>query len=240
MDRPLFHKYRMRYSEINEVEVGGGIELGDFPDNLPDTDMSSKQLDLFKTTPSGEPNVPPNLKLKGRMGEFYVAEREPKTPEEKAQASSKGAKCFVWILDGTAAAYIWLTPYTREHMNYPQDMSYKPDLHGTGLRASAVFVAPEFRGQDLGPKIYQWVLTNVCDYIMADAMQTHGGVKLWQRLRQMKQFVVHVWDGDKYFSRQRRTGKDFNHVYNVSHLIPWVTLRSKLDKVLDAEEEEDW
>lgn len=220
----------MRVSDLFEVEVGGGLELGDFPDDLPSKDLSSNQLDLFKSVPTGEPNLPPNLKLRGRMGEFYVAERLEK--------GSKGSRCFVWIHDGKAASYLWLTPYTLENLNYPSEMRYRPDLHGTGFRVSAVFATEEFRGQKIGPKMYQWCLENVCDYLMADSMQTPAGVALWKYLRRLPQFAVQVWDGDKYMSRHRKTGKDFDHVYNTSHLIPWVTLKSKLEDVLDGPVEE--
>jgi len=225
----------MRVRDLFEVEVGGGITLSDFPDDLPSKDLSSNQLDLFKSVPSGEPNLPENLKLRGRMGEFYVAERGPKPGEEQ----SKGARCFVWVLDGKAAAYVWLVPYSRENLNYPQEMHYKPELNGKGLRVSAVFVGEEFRGQKLAPKIYQWCLEHVCDYLMADSLQTPGGVAIWKYLRRLPQFAVEVWDGDRYQSRARKTGKDFNHVYNVNHLIPWVTLKSKLDFVLHGGDDID-
>ena len=221
----------MRAKEIFEVEIGGGIELNDFPDNLPNQDLSSDQLDLFEPNTTGDPRLPYNLKLKGRMGEFYVAERLPKVGEEKSSS-----KCFVWIHSGKAVAYVWLTTYSKENMNYPTDIYHKPELNGIGYRVSAVFVDPEYRGKALGPSIYEWLLKNVCDYLMADSLQTMGGVKLWKKLKSMKQFSVQVWDSERYMSRARRAGKDFNHVYNTSHLIPWVTLKSKLNFVLDDPE----
>jgi hypothetical protein len=221
----------MRYLDIiNEIEIGGGVEPV-IPD-VHDTDLSSDQLDLFSEVPKGEPRLPPFMKLVGRMGEFYVAERI----YDQQKKGQRGGT-YIFIKDGVAASYIALKTYSVEDLNYPRDIAYKPDLHGNGLRVGAVFVRDEFRGSNLGVEMYVWVLQNVCDYLMADELQTQDGVKLWGRLKKDRRLAVEVWDGDKYQSRARKTGKDWNHIYNVSHLIPWVTLRGKVEQVLYGHDE---
>lgn len=216
---------------LNEIEIGGGLD--DTIPDVHDTDLSGEQLDLFDKVPKGEPRLPDFMKLVGRMGEFWVAERI--YPDQKP-SKVRRAGTFIFIKEGVAASYIGLKDYSAENLNYYRDIAYKPDLHGVGLRVGAVFVRPEFRGSNLAVQMYVWVLENICDYLMADELQTPDGVKLWKRLRADRRLAAEVWDGDKYMSRQRKAGKDFDHVYNVSHLIPWITLRSKRDSVLYDDE----
>ena len=239
-------KYNMRFSEISrvdEVDIGGAIDDDDFPDQLHTKDLSSDQLDLFDKVPTGEPRLPPNLKMLGRMGAYFVAERfkdSSRTPAPKSDKYSYGSRNIIFIKDGKAAAAIYLAPWTRDNMEYSYQYHNKPDLYGTGLMVKAVQVVPEFRGQNLGPMLYQWVLSNICDYILADNTHTLGGVKLWRRMLNMKgTFAVEVWDSQEFKSRRRWAGKDFEQVYKQGHLHPWVTLRQNLTRVLQGGDEDE-
>ena len=219
------------WMNIVEVEIGGGLD-----DEIPDVDgmdLSSDQLDLFSKVPQGEPKLPNFMKYVGRMGEYHVAER---IYPDQNNAKVRKAGTFVFINQyGDAVSYIALKDYSRESLNYPSHISYKPELSGVGLRVGAVLVKPPFRGKNLGVEMYVWVLTNVCDYLMADELQTPEGVRLWKKLKRDPRLVVEVWDGDQYHSRNRRSGRDFNYVYDTSHLIPWVTLKSKYSEVTEYE-----
>lgn len=216
----------MRYQElvevrkkVDEVTHGGDLTDKEWPDEgLLDGDFTDSQLDLFKGIPAGTPNVPSNYKLVGRMGEYFVAERK----------NDETYRTFVWFTRTEAVGYVTMAPYDRSRTEYPQHAPEAPDLHGVGLRVHGVQVARKFQGNNLAAQMYQWLLSNVCDYIMADDMQTNGGVALWKKLRSMKSiFTVEVWNGDKYETRPHRNGFDWKRVYDSIHLIPWVTLNSK-------------
>jgi GNAT superfamily N-acetyltransferase len=226
----------MRYNELSqkldEIERGGHLDDDDFVDNLHRGDFSDSQLDLFQDIPSGVPNLPSNYKLIGRMGEYFVAEKLD---------ANKPYECYVWLTRNQAVAFVSMAPYDPQRTNYPRSVPYEiPNLNGKGLRVHAVVVRESFRGKGLGPQMYQWLLSHVCDYIIADDTHTEGGVALWKRLQKMKSiFSVHVWNEDKYDHEQRRPGRAFNYVYDYMHLVPWVTLNSKLDFVLGGEEMAD-
>lgn len=222
----------MRYRDfanpqpLDEIVKGGYLDDHDFIDNLPGKDLSSDQLDLFKEIPSGEPKIPNGYEFVGRMGALYVAK-----PADRAPYVS-----YVWFTQKEAIGYVMMAPYDQERTNYPRHAPPAPDLHGVGFRVHAVQVAEKFKGQRLGPEMYRWLLTNVCDYIMADDTQTLAGAALWKNLQRTPGLTVEVWDGNNYDSRPRRRGRDFSYVYEYNHLIPWVTLDSKLDFVRLGEE----
>jgi GNAT superfamily N-acetyltransferase len=217
--------------ELDEIELGGQLDSS-FVDDLDKKDLSSDQLDLFEPTTTGQPRLPANMKLIGRTGAYYVAQRTGPLP---GQSQSKDEHLYVFIKDNKAAGYICLYPWSGDHVNYPHQVSYQPDLHGKGLRTAAVMVMPDFRGQNLGPTMYKWVLENVCDYIIADATHTQGGAALWKRMRAMKNvFAVEIWNADKYETQPRW----HRHVYDRDHYIPWITLRGREHNIRTGEDDE--
>jgi hypothetical protein len=205
---------------LTEVEIGGYIEKGDFPDNLDDDDLSSDQLDLFNPVPSGEPRIPADYKIVGRMDEHFIIKKN-------------NNEWYVVVCDGNAAAYVCLSAY-KDSLNYPSAIRYEPQLQGKGFRSSAVYVSDDYRGKNLAARLYRWVLENVCDYIIADSMQTPDGVKLWNRLRlDKKNFVVSIWNPEDYDSVVPSRKRQMARVYQNDSLIPWVTIPSKYEEVMD-------
>lgn len=214
----------MRFYEfaqkLDELERGGNLSDDDFVGDLHKGDYSDAQMDLFKEIPAGVPNVPNNFKIIGRMGELFVA-RQTNDP--------KNVETYVWFNRTKAVSCVVMAPYDPQMANYPRHVpSEIPHLNGRGLRVHKVIVLKEFKGKNLGPLMYQWLLTNVLDYIIADDTHTEGGVMLWKKLQKMKNiFSVHVWNDESYEHEKRRPGNSFNVVYNKMHLVPWVTLVSK-------------
>jgi GNAT superfamily N-acetyltransferase len=221
----------MRYQEfarpiVNEIETNAQMGDDAFIDHLHKDDFSGRQLDLFREIPSLEPDIPPNYKFVGRLGEFFVAKRN----KERGNPYTS----YVFFNRDSALGYVSLAAYDRSASQYPAHAPEAPELSGIGLRIHGVQVQPKFRGQGLGLKMYKWLLENVCDYLMADDVQTPDGVALWKRLQaQSNIFTVEVWDGEKFESRFRKRGRDFNYVYDKCHLIPWVTIPSKYEMVIE-------
>jgi len=62
-------------SPLNEIEIGGGVD-GDYLNALQTKDYSNKQLDLFKEIPTTDPHLPPDMKVVGRLGKFYIVQKK--------------------------------------------------------------------------------------------------------------------------------------------------------------------
>jgi hypothetical protein len=208
----------MKINEIiTEIDIGGGVD-SDFLDyNKSAHDYDSDQLDLFpKKIPTLDPKLPDYMKIVGKIDSYRVVERGTKPGEETDDDIH-----YLLFDKSKPIAWIALQDPDREH-----DIS--DELRGKGMKVGSVFIDPPYRGSNLGLKLYRWCLMNVCDYIVADILQTKGGVNLWKKLLTSKQFHVEVFDFRKYTSRRRRPGKDFNQVYNTTGiLVPWVTLAGK-------------
>jgi hypothetical protein len=217
-------QYDMMETPVNEVEIGGGVEVSDLDDD-PGHDYTNKQRDLFRDTPAGEPELPQGYKLVNRVGDFWVAQCLKNMDQHSVM--------YVFIKDGAenAAGYIAAHKWHIDKLNYRHENIYQPMLGGKGLRVGAVYVREQYRGSDLSLVMYKWMLENVCDYLMADSLQTMGGVKIWKKLQSRKPFHVEVWNGNQDTTRKHRRGKDFDRVYDNGYMIPWVTIDSKLDIV---------
>jgi GNAT superfamily N-acetyltransferase len=207
---------------LMEIERGGYVDAEDFGD-VPE-DVSGDQLDLFEPNTTGEPRIPQGWEMVGKAGQYFVM-REKDTGANNIT--------LVAILNGKTAGMFAFHKWTREAMNYPHEYNWKPELLGEGLRVSSVYVREDFRGKGLTQLMYQWVLENLCDYIIAGSLQSSDGEKLWKNLKRNPNLAMMVWDPERLKHRDRRSGKDFDNVYNVYHLIPWITLKSKLNDVLD-------
>lgn len=214
--------------EIDEVDIGGGVEPDSFPDKIHKKDLSSDQLDLFKEIPSLEPNLPSNFKIVGRAGSYYVAEEiapsRDATKDTYRDRERATYRCFVFIDKGEAMSYVSIQG---EGTELGDGSRYSVELEGHGVIANSILVLNKFRGRNLGMLMFKWLLENVCDYIISDSLHTSAGVIFWKKLQNSRKFYVGVWNQNKYSHRRHRPGQDFNRVYNGNHLIPWVTLRGR-------------
>jgi hypothetical protein len=85
--------------------------------------------------------------------------------------------------------------------------------------------------------MYEFLLQNVCDYLVSDTAHSSGGAAIWRKMLNSRRFDVEVFDNNKYLSRKRRAGKDWAQVYQQWHLIPWVTLKGKADRIVHGDDE---
>ena len=213
---------------LDEIEIGGEVDISHF-DDIRDHDYRSKQLGLFPELPTMEPDLPPHFEEVGRIGSLFVACKQYATSK-----NGKGEFSYVLFDSGEPIGYVSvIDPFADFNGRY---LISNPKIHGDGLRVVSIFIDDEHRGQNLAVKLYHWLLTNVCDYLLPDDLQTHGGVAIWRKLRNSRAFDVLVYDPDREFSRERWSGKDFNQVYASNRLKPWVTLAGKANQLIDGED----
>ena len=231
----MIRRPNIKESILNELEIGGGVSdniLDDLKKNDPE-DYEPKQLDLFSDIPTLEPHFTASSGFKGvgRIEKYTV------TQMMKPEKHGYGADGVAYVLfdRGKAIGVIALSDIHSEtgdtkHPNYNLRLS-----NHKGYRVSTIFTHKEYRGQNLSLKLYKFLLTNVCDFLMADTLQTWGGVAVWKKMLNSRQFAVLVFDDERHVLRKRRSGKDFGQVYNTNHLFPLVTLPSKQEMLYD-----DW
>lgn len=221
-------------STLNEIEIGGGIS----PSVLDDMREKNHHVDKPEYAGQGElfPGKFPDLakihgtlsapyKMVGRIDGFVVG---LKTDEEQ------GVTTYVVFSEGTAIAWVSfrhkpIMPYTGHNMHH--------DLHGIGAQVCGVNVHPDHTGKRLALKLYKFVLENVYDYIIADATQSMGGVKLWKMLNNSRAFDVLVYDPRVGYSRKRWSGKDLDGVYKNDDLILWATLAGRGHQIDSGQED---
>lgn len=215
----------MKYLEIlHEVDLGGDMDDG-YIDRLKDkNDFTNPQLDLFpKEIPTLDPKVPQGMKIVGKIGAYRVV-----MSEKSDAAFQKNIQEVDYVLFDKSKAIAWIALYIP-----PKPESEIFGMNGEGGQVVSVYINPEYRGQRLGLKMYVWVLTNVCEYLVADEQQTQDGAKLWRRALNSRAFDVEVYDKRNSTTRRRWSGKDFDQVYQNSELVPWMTLRGKADLIRD-------
>jgi hypothetical protein len=236
----------MKYREIlSEIELGGGVDsniLKPFPNYGGADDHTDaaepkidepKQLELFKDLPVAAKNYTPLGKISGK----YIF-AELKRSMNGFSANEKGERTFVLFADnGKPVGVLALTAPDSEDGAGRRGPYVHYELHGLGYRVSTVKIDPDHSGQGLAIKCYYFLLQNVCDFLMADTMQTSDGAALWQKMLNSRKFAVQVFDAENHVKCKRRSGKDFNHVYNTSHLYPFVTLPHELDQVLYGDDD---
>ena len=200
---------------LREIKVGGGVDSSLLAD-LRKTDYMHPQGDLFPEIPTLDPKLPKTMEIVGKIGSFRVIDHhEPNLdPNEKT---------FV-VFDRNIPAG-WLS------YGMPKP-GYALDLDGEGRQVHSIYIGNEYAGKGLATAFYTWILTNCCDYLVADELQTYGGVALWRKLLNSNRFDVMVYDHRTSDSRKRWAGKDFNQVYNTNELIPWVTLRGNAVRLI--------
>lgn len=217
----------MRYRDLmlTEIEIGGEVDSSSM-DNLRAQDFKSKQLPLFPELPTLEPELPKKFKHMGRIGGYFVA----RTIDNEGSRHGKEYS-YVLLDQGTPIGYVAVVPPKANFgggYNAPN-----PPLDGNGLRVVSVVIERSHAGQNLALKLYQWLLQNVCDYILPDDLQTQGGVAIWRNLlRNTKTFEVMVYDADRGVIRRRKPGRDFQQVYKTDNLRPFVTLKGKAEELI--------
>jgi len=223
---PMRHLINLFESQkISEIEVGGYVDPPDYMSDYDNRDAHpEEQGELFPELPSIQ--LPKGFERVGTMGKFIVSRKEDGKGKEGIKYT------YVFFYDGKPASYI-----ATIGINDPFGGGYRiinPPLLGDGLRVISIWVNPTHRGQKLGIQMYEWLLKNVCDYILPDETHTYGGVNLWkQMLNRRNKFDVLVWDYEKSQFRRRWAGKDFAQIYNTNHLIPFVTLAGKSKELED-------
>lgn len=209
---------------LNEIEMGGYVDTSDF-DELDKHDFSTGQLDLFKDIRGQDVNLPHDWEIVGKLGPYPIAIHKQVDRETVTYYLFDHQKPIGYVA------------------TQPPEASFgggyhvsNPPLGGTGLRVVSVYLKPEYTGKGLSLDLYEWLLKNVCDYILPDDLQTKGGVSIWKRmLRQPNRFDVEVHDPGTYETRRRKPGNDFHQVYRSEQLRPFVTLAGKADDLLADE-----
>lgn len=224
---------------LHEIEIGGGVDSS-YLDDLNNHDFTHPQRDLFPQIPTLDPHLPKESKmtLVGTLGGLRVARVEPRMGRYGARYSGYNPSFEPGSGSDSEVDYVL---FDRNHavawagVAIPPKPNQRPyDLRDeTGGQVLSIYIAREFRGQNLGLKFYRWLLSNVVDYLVADELQTWGGVKLWRRALNSRAFDVMVFDPSRGMSRRRWAGKDFEQVYKNYRLIPWMTLRGKADELLE-------
>lgn len=215
-----------------EIELGGEVTSDQINDVAKQHDYTNPQLDLWDELPTLDPNLPNTMEIVGKIGELRIV----------IDSKRSTTDCDDYYLFYIKEPVMWIAlcnpgANSTNHVDVAHDISHFFDDRGIGKQVKSIYLAPEFRGQNLGLKMYYWLLKNVCDYIVADTMHTYGGERLWKKMLNSRRFHVEVFDTEKYISRKRWVGKDFKQIYNTDgRLIPWVTLPEKLDYLLDHEE----
>ena len=220
--------------EITEVEIGGGVDR-DFIDDIEGrADFTNPQQDLFPEIPTLDPHLPKATKMKivGSIGPYRVVKTGSLISAEQAAENRRynedtGIDYVLFDRNKVVGWVGLIMPPKRRWQIY--------ELDGTAGQVGSIYLDKPYRGQNLGIKFYQWLLTHVCDYLVSDELQTMGGVKLWRRALNSRAFDVLVYDKRTGMSRKRWAGKDFNQVYNTDDtLIPWMTLRGRADELMSG------
>ncbi len=201
---------------MNEIIKGGGV-TSDFIDDINSDDHTNDQYNLFPHIPTLDPKLPKTMKIVGSIGGYRVV-------SVFNDFEFEGSKHFDYVLFDHKRAIGFLAL-----MIPPKIKQRYVDLPGIVGQIGAIYIAKDYRGKRLGLLFYKWILSNVCDYLVADELHTDGGVKLWKDASNSNMFDVRVYDETKGYSRRRWSGKDFDQVYRYDHLIPWMTLRGKAD-----------
>lgn len=204
---------------LNEIELGGYLETDEL-DKIRKDNFTNPQLDLFTQKPSKTPNLPHGYVQLGMLGDYAVLQNTQ---------YSYGVE-LVLIDRNVPIGYLKLSKL--HHHSLPAARWLQNNLTGVGYSSTEIYIDSKYRGQRLAMSLYHWALTHVCDYIVADSTHTWKGAALWKNMLNSKKFVVNVYDPNKEISRKRWAGKDFDQVYNVDDLIPWVTIPKKYHSVI--------
>lgn len=218
---------------VNEIERGGEVDSTMLDDLEAEHDYTPDQLDLFPEIPSLELKLPKGFEQVGRIGTYFVTRR--------AESTSKNGdpEHTYYVFD--KAKPIAYTALLDPSSNFGDGYgATDPMLGGKGLRTVSVYIAESHRGKDLGIALYEWVLTNVCDYLLPDSRHTPGGEYLWKKMLNSKKFEVMVFDPRTYMSRRRRSGKDFEQIYRNDDLCAWVTLAGKASRLMHDDDVGDF
>lgn len=160
-----------------------------------------QQIDFSQELPSG-------FSVVSRIGEYKVVKK----------SEDSFTTTYILVDGPTAIGYLALN----RMFSPPQCI----DEGSTTLEANVIYIAPEYRGKNLALALYEWVLTHVCDFILAGEEHTEDGAALWRKLSNSRKFAVFVYDPETD-KCQRWPGQRFNRVYDREELRPFVTLRSK-------------
>lgn len=230
----------MRYAEIiNEIELGGGVDSNVLK---PFTNLEFKQLEMFKEYPPLIDETQGAYKPLGRIGKYVFAQQVKDIPETGFNYMTKGQKVFLLFDESgpCVGLFALCQPTSVDGSGYYPARGIHTVVNGTGYRVSTVKIDEAHTGQMLAVQCYMFLLTHVCDWLMADTLQTRGGAAIWRKMLNSRKFAVLVYDDKTGIARRRWPGKDFKQVYNTNFLHPIVTLPSKADHILSDEWGNEW
>lgn len=221
---------------VSEIERGGYVDSKYLDHFRKGRDFSPRQLDLFPEISTTEPDVSadPKLKLEGRLKTMWVASKPSAHTYDPYPQQSR----TYFIFDkGKPIAYVAV-----QHPQSPVGDGNPPFIYleGEGRRVISVYIDPEYRKTGLALDIYEWLLRNVCDYLLPDTMHTPGGEHIWKSmLKAQSRFDVQVFDPKRNVYRRRRPGKDFEQVYQNHALVPFVTLPGKAERLIYGDNDDE-
>ena len=220
-----------RDQPLTEIRIGGEVDSDHLDDLNAQHDYTPKQLTLFPNVPS-EPTLPPDMELMGRLGAFYITRKKN---DGQAYHKRAGDEFVYYLFDsGKPVAYVGtIHPKSEFGDAYPGRLHSDPELLGTGLRVVSIFLDPAIRGQGTSVALYEWLLRNVCDYILPDDLQTKGGVYIWKQLLRDPRFEVMVFNHQNYDYYRARPGAIWANVYRSDRLRPFVALAGTADALID-------
>lgn len=218
---------------LSEIEIGGDVDGTHLDDLKAKHNFEPRQLTLFPRAPS-EPTFPDKFTYMGRLGAYFVA----RTKEERSYGTATGAVEYTYYLfdNGDPIMYVGtLHPKSEFGGAYAGRNASNPQIFGEGLRVVSIFLDPSARGQGLAVAMYEWLLQNVCDYILPDDLQTPGGVHIWKQLvRDRARFDVMVFNPEQHTYYRAKPGAIWANVYKSYNLFPFVTLAGKSDDLIDS------
>jgi hypothetical protein len=218
---------------MTEIRIGGEVDSGHLDDLESNHNFTPKQMTLPLPNVTAEPTLPPKMEMAGRLGAYYVARKKD---DGESYYKRAGDEYMYYLFDsGKPVAYVsTIHPKTEFGDAYRGRLSSDPKLQGEGLRVVSIFLDPSIRGQRTSVALYEWLLHNVCDYILPDDLQTQGGVYIWKQLVSDPRFEVMIFNHEKYEFYRARPGATWRNVYRSENLRPFVTLAGKADGLIDS------
>lgn len=215
------NEMRQWLTVLHEIDIGGEVDSSEL-ERLKTQDFTPKQLTLLPNVPA-EPTLPKDMELVGRIGPYFVTRKQER----------KGEFIYYLFDSGTPIAYVATIPPDAEFgEGWPGRKHQNPDLDGKGLRVVSIYLDPEVRGKGLSVALYEWLLSNVCDYILPDDLQTRGGVYIWKQMLRDPRFEIMVFNFQSQDYYKPKPGAVWANTYRSPWLRPFVTLAGKAEELL--------
>ncbi len=166
---------------INEIQQADFLDMDRWEDGIkshPVTDYDKDQPDLF---------------FKGAKFEEVASFNGFDVYELGVRFSAHGEEIheYVFKKNGHLAGYISLSPYDEDRYSRWLERFDYP------YHVIAIYVDPDFRGQNLAPMFYNWYVNYTGHTIISGYAQTEEGKRLWKKLfsnASLKRYFISKYD----------------------------------------------